>query len=101
LAGKSGLVLAEFEEGVEIRLRAANKGTALHSLLADLPAEVPVAYLGDDITDEDAFRVLNDRGLTVLVNAKPRFTAAQIVIKPPNELISFLNAWIRACEGKS
>jgi trehalose-phosphatase len=101
LAGKSGLVLAEFEEGVEIRLRAANKGTALHSILTDLPAEVPVAYLGDDITDEDAFRVLNDRGLTVLVNAKPRFTAAQVVIKPPNELIAFLNAWIKACEAKS
>jgi trehalose-phosphatase len=101
LAGRSGLVLAEFEEGVEIRLRAANKGTAVHDLLSELDPEVPVAYLGDDITDEDAFRSLNDRGLTVLVNAKPRFTAAQIVLKPPVELVSFLNAWIKAAGAKS
>jgi len=101
LAGKSGLVLAEFEEGVEIRLRAANKGTALQRLLSELNPDVPVAYLGDDITDEDAFRVLNDRGLTVLVNAKPRFTAAQLSLKPPDELIGFLTAWSKACRGKA
>jgi trehalose-phosphatase len=97
LAAKSGLVLEDFEDGAEIRLRAANKGTALQSLLAQLPSDVPVAYLGDDNTDENAFRILNDRGLTVLVNAKPRFTAAQVSIKPPDELIAFLNTWIRAC----
>jgi trehalose-phosphatase len=62
LSGRFGLVLAEFEEGVEIRLHAANKGTALQGLLTQLDPDVPVAYVGDDITDEDAFRVLNDRG---------------------------------------
>jgi trehalose-phosphatase len=100
LALKSGLVLSAFEEGVEIRLRAASKGTALVGLLSELRPDVPIAYLGDDITDEEAFRILNDRGLTVLVNAKPRFTAAQISLKPPEELITFLNAWIRACGAK-
>jgi len=99
LAAKPGLVLAEFEEGVEIRLRAANKGDALRSLLAELPPNVPVAYVGDDITDEEAFRVLNDRGLSVLVNARQRFTAAQICLKPPGELMTFLYGWIKACEA--
>jgi trehalose 6-phosphate phosphatase len=97
LANQSRLVLAEFDEGVEIRLRAANKGNAVSGLLSKLDSNVPVAYLGDDVTDEDAFRILNDRGLTVLVNAKPRFTAAQLSFKPPNDLIEFLNAWINAC----
>jgi trehalose-phosphatase len=101
LTGKSGLVMAEFEEGVEIRLRAANKGAALQGLLSELDPDIPVAYLGDDITDEDAFRVLNDRGLTVLVNAKPRFTAAQVMVKPPEELLAFLSTWIKSCRGKS
>ena len=101
LSMKSGLVLSEFEEGVEIRLRAANKGTSVLGLLSDLTPDVPIAYLGDDITDEDAFRILNDRGLTVLVNTKPRFTAAQLVLKPPDELMAFLNAWIKACGAKS
>jgi trehalose-phosphatase len=100
LAGKFGLVLAEFEEGVEIRLHYANKGAALQGLLSELHPDIPVAYLGDDITDEDAFRALNDRGLSVLVNAKPRFTAAQVVLKPPQELIAFLSTWIKACGVK-
>jgi trehalose-phosphatase len=101
IAARSSLVLSEFDEGVEIRLRAANKGTSLQSLLAQLSSKVPIAYLGDDVTDEDAFRALNDRGLTILVNAKPRFTAAQMSIKPPQDLIAFFNAWIRACGARS
>src|SRR5262249_10991414 len=100
LAGRSGLVLAEFDEGVEIRLRAANKGAALQGLLSELKPDVPVAYMGDDITDEEAFRVLNDRGLPFLVTAKPRFTAAQISLNPPQELIGFLNSWVKACGVK-
>jgi len=99
LASTSRLVLSDLAEGIEIRVRGANKGTALQQLLRELHPDVPVAYLGDDITDEEAFRVLNDRGLTILVNAKSRFTAAQMSIKPPGELIGFLNAWIKACNG--
>jgi trehalose-phosphatase len=99
LAHQPDLVMIEFEEGVEIRLRSANKGDALRRLLSDLDADLPIAYLGDDATDEDAFRVLNGRGLTVLVKAKRKFTSAQLWLKPPEELIWFLKGWIRACEG--
>jgi len=97
LAVPPDLVLSEFEEGVEIRLSSANKGNALRNLLADLDPDVPVAYLGDDATDEDAFRVLNGRGLTVLVGPKYRFTAAQIWLRPPDELLDFLASWIASC----
>jgi trehalose-phosphatase len=100
LAVAPHLVLSEFEEGVELRLASANKGDALRNLLSDLDSDVPVAYLGDDATDEDAFRVLNGRGLTVLVGPKYRFTAAQIWLKPPDELLEFLTGWIAACEGR-
>jgi trehalose-phosphatase len=99
LASHPGLLLAEFEEGVEIRLRSANKGDALRTLISELDSDVPVAYLGDDITDEDAFRALNGRGLTVLVRPKHRFTAAQLWLRPPDELIQFLKGWIRASQG--
>jgi trehalose-phosphatase len=97
LANTSGLVLADFEEGVEIRLKGANKGAALQNLLSELHPDVPVAYVGDDITDEEAFRVLNDRGLTILITGKSRFTAAQISLKAPDELLGFLQAWVKAC----
>jgi trehalose-phosphatase len=97
LAVKPDLVLAEFEAGVELRLTSANKGEALQRFLSELDRDIPVAYLGDDATDEDAFRALNGRGLSVLVGPKPRLTAAQLWLKPPDDLIQFLTAWIHAC----
>jgi trehalose 6-phosphate phosphatase len=99
LAMTPDLVLREFDEGVEIRLSSANKGDALRNLLCDVDPNVPVAYLGDDAADEDAFRTLNGRGLSVLVGPKYRFTAAQIWLKPPDELLDFLRDWIAACGG--
>jgi trehalose 6-phosphate phosphatase len=72
----------------------ANKGIALSGLLSELDSDVPVAYLGDDSTDEDAFRVLNGRGLTALVRSQYRFTAAQIWLRPLDDLIHFLERWI-------
>jgi trehalose-phosphatase len=99
LAVVPDLVLTEFDEGVEIRHSAANKGNSLRTFLSELDPEIPIAYLGDDRTDEDAFRALNGRGLSVLVRSKQHFTAAQIWLKPPDELIDFLRAWIMACGG--
>jgi trehalose-phosphatase len=97
LAFQPGLLLSEFEGGIEVRLRSANKGDALRNLLEEIPSGVPVAYVGDDASDEDAFRILNGRGLTVLVRPRFRFTAAQLWLRPPDELTSFLKDWIRAC----
>jgi trehalose 6-phosphate phosphatase len=96
LACEFNLLLAEFDGGLELRVRASSKQHAVRTLLSEVEAEVPVAYLGDDLTDEDAFRTLNDRGLTVLVRPVFRTTAAQTWIRPPQELIQFLCDWIRA-----
>src|SRR5262245_33165941 len=101
LATESGLVIADFDGGVEIRLPAASSGDAVRSILSEIDQDVPIAYLGDDTPDEDAFRVLNGRGLTALVRLKYRYTAAQLWLRPPDDLIEFLNAWITACGGAS
>jgi trehalose-phosphatase len=99
LAVQPDLMLSEFDQGLEIRLSSANMGDALRGFLSKLDPGVPVAYVGDDATDEDAFRVLDGRGLAVLVGPKPRPTAAQIWLKPRAELLQFLMDWIRACRG--
>jgi trehalose-phosphatase len=99
LALQPDLALAEFDEGMEIRLSSANKGNTLRNFLLKLDSGVPVAYLGDDAEDEDAFRALNGKGLTVLVGPKPRLTAAQTWLKPPAELRQFLMNWIEVCRG--
>jgi trehalose 6-phosphate phosphatase len=49
--------------------------------------------LGDDLTDEDAFQVLEGRGLSILVRAAYRETIARAWLRPPQELIAFLEQW--------
>lgn len=93
LAERSGLKLLQFEAGLELRVSHPDKGDAVKSILADLNTDVPIAYLGDDLTDEDAFQVLSGRGLPILVRAAYRETIAGAWLRPPKELIAFLEQW--------
>lgn len=43
---------------LELRVRGISKGTAVAQLAADHPDRTPI-YIGDDVTDEDAFRALH------------------------------------------
>lgn len=58
--------------------------------------DVVPLYLGDDITDEDAFRALRDRGIGIFVGRADdpevgdRETAAQFVLKSVDEVQRFL-----------
>lgn len=95
------LKLELFDGGLELRIRGRTKGDAVRTILSEIGTDVPVAYLGDDVTDEDAFRALCGRGLGVLVAPKYRFSAAQMWLKPPDDLVRFLRDWVTACEGQS
>lgn len=70
-----------------------DKGKAVLWLLEALDLrgdEVVPIYIGDDTTDEDAFRALGDRGLTILVTREPRPTAAAYTLQDPGEVGDFL-----------
>jgi trehalose-6-phosphatase len=73
-----------------------NKGDAVRMLLEELPNDAPVAYLGDDATDEDAFHALLDRGLCVLVRPRWRPSSAHLWLRAPTNLRRFLTAWLAA-----
>jgi len=72
-----------------------NKGRALLWLLEafhlDTPEILPL-YIGDDVTDEDAFRVLEDKGIGVVVGESGRRSAARYRLKDPEEVRRFLEA---------
>jgi trehalose 6-phosphate phosphatase len=87
------LELIAFDGGFELRARGTNKEHAVKTVLAESGAACVAAYLGDDITDEDAFRAIKDRGLAVLVRSEPRETLADLWLRPPRELIAFLQRW--------
>lgn len=99
LACEANLLLNEFDGGLEIRVPAANKGDAVRKLLAEIDGETPVAYMGDDATDEDAFQAIQGRGLSILVRTAWRPTVADIWLRPPGELLQFFNEWLRASGG--
>jgi len=76
-----------------------NKGKAVLWLLETLglesPSTLPI-YIGDDRTDEDAFRALEKRGVAILVSEQPHVTAARYSLNNPEEVERFLRELI-AC----
>ncbi len=71
-----------------------DKGRAVRWLLRDLVPDrdaVPI-YLGDDVTDEDAFAALEDQGVTVAVGRERRPTRARWGLADPAEVARFLEA---------
>lgn len=103
IAAESGLVLHPFDGGLELRVRGWDKGDAVREVLAEEPVGASAAYLGDDLTDEDAFAALDELGrdgrvrpLCVLVRAERRATRAPVWLRPPGELLDFLDRWNRS-----
>ena len=104
LAQIEGLTLLKFEAGLELRA-GLDKGGAVSAILreasAGAPLEDPAAYLGDDFTDEAAFRAVDSSPgphLSVLVRRQWRETAADLWLHPPRELLAFLNRWLHAVQ---
>ena len=78
-----------------------DKGKALLWLLdqlgLDRPDVIPF-YLGDDVTDEDAFQVLQNRGIGIAVQEEAAPTAARYRLRNPEEVQQFLKALITFVE---
>jgi trehalose-phosphatase len=72
-----------------------HKGKALLWVLDELNLNRPDVlpfYIGDDTTDEDAFKVIKDRGIGIVVMEKPRPTQARYSLKNPEDVGEFLKA---------
>jgi trehalose-phosphatase len=100
-ACRAGLDIVEFDGGVELRPSGVHKGRVVERILAELPPGAPVAYLGDDGTDEDAFAAIEGKGLGVLVRAERRPTRARAFLRPPEELLRFLEVWVEPPDSEA
>jgi trehalose-phosphatase len=100
LGRDAGLGLHDFDGGMELRVPGRDKGFVVDTVLREMDTDTVAAYLGDDLTDEDAFKAINGRGLPVLVRGEFRPTAAQCWLKPADELLAFLRRWQEACGGR-
>jgi trehalose-phosphatase len=101
IAERGRLHLLPFDGGMELRSTDITKGTAVGHILAEEPASLPAAYLGDDLTDEDAFATIGKRGYPILVRTEVRQSDARFWLTPPEELLEFLDAWIAASQGQN
>lgn len=81
-----------------------DKGKAVLWLLEALDlhktAVLPL-YLGDDITDEDAFKALMNVGVGIVVGDDARRTIAHYALKNPDEVQNFLQRLIASLQSKS
>jgi len=79
-----------------------NKGKAvlwlLEILKIDLAHALPL-YIGDDTTDEDAFRALRDNGVGIIVTEVSQDTAAQYKLRNPGEVREFLTGLASILKG--
>jgi trehalose-phosphatase len=89
-----------FDGGLEVRVKGWDKGDAVRAVLEPEPSRAAVAYLGDDQTDEDAFRALREAegvnqavALAVLVRQERRPTQATHHIEPAS-VLAFLRRWL-------
>ncbi|EYU31023.1 hypothetical protein ABFS82_08G227400 [Erythranthe guttata] len=97
LEGYPDLRLTQGRKVLEIRPTIKwDKGKALEFLLESLGyancTDVFPVYIGDDRTDEDAFKVLRERGqgFGILVSKAPKETNASYSLQEPSEVMAFL-----------
>jgi len=88
-----GLAVRPIDGGLELRVRGRDKGVALAELVAEAGPGVFVAAVGDDDTDEDAFRAAARAGGWGVRVGTPRPTAARATLDSPEEVARFLALW--------
>jgi trehalose-phosphatase len=92
---RPGVVLVSGKKVLEIRPNVPwNKGAMTRWLLREYSSggqEVLPIYIGDDCTDEDAFKALKDVGITILVTDDEECeTHAAFVLGSPRDVLSLL-----------
>jgi trehalose-phosphatase len=83
----SGKMVLEVRPNVDF-----HKGEAVREILETFPSKgrLPI-YLGDDQTDEDAFRVLKGKGISVFIGPAGLPSEADFFLRDPDEVHEFLS----------
>lgn len=95
-ADPSKVEVRQFNGGLEMRALGRHKGVAVAEYLATCPQDTLAVYVGDDETDEDAFKVLRqDGGFGIRVGEQSDTTAAQGSLSSCDDVLRFLQRWIK------
>lgn len=80
---------------VELRPSDVSKGTAVREI-ADLHPDRTPLYIGDDVTDEDAFRALDDDAVTIKVGEGE--TGARYRLAGVEDVATYLKRYVASSE---
>jgi trehalose-phosphatase len=95
-AGSDLLALRPGKMVVELVPAGGHKGLAARAIRERLAPEGSFAvYIGDDITDEDAFAAVRDHGLAVIVGSPAHDTIAQARLRDCDDVAELLRALLR------
>jgi trehalose 6-phosphate phosphatase len=88
------LDITEFKGGIELRTSSRDKGLAVRELLERFPSTDLIVYMGDDMTDEDVFSVLQglDIGVGIRVGEAGE-TSADYLVRDVDAVREFLIKW--------
>ncbi len=88
----SGKMILEIQPNIDV-----HKGKAVRTILKTFPCTgtLPI-YLGDDQPDEDAFRVLKGRGISIFVGPGEFPSEADFFLSDPGEVQEFLFRCLQA-----
>jgi len=101
IAEEHGLDIRKFNGGVELICTGWNKGKALEELLDLQPSGTFSVYIGDDETDEDAFRTMKGRGLGIVVGPGYKRSNADTYIRDIRSVKEFLESWLLCVASRS
>lgn len=96
------MVCQKFNRGVELRCSDVNKGMAIRNFLEEeMPKDTFCIYIGDDATDEDAFKEIqrHNRGIGIRVGSQNDATAALGYLLNVEAVYVFLKEWVRVTIG--
>ncbi len=99
VAGSGGLRLDAIDGGLELRAPGRNKGAAVRDILAGSPPGSLAVYLGDDVTDEDAFREVEAHGFGIRVGNGGRASRASGRLPSVGAVELFLERWLMTVRG--
>ena len=96
LIQNTSLQVIDGSKVVEVRMAGFDKGTITHRILNESQPDF-ILCIGDDTTDEDMFKALNDSAFTIKIGA--RGTAAKYTLLSQQQVLPLLNS-LKACVNK-
>lgn len=98
LAFQAAVAVDRIDGGLELRARGRHKGTVVEALLRAAEPGTLGVFVGDDVTDEDAFEAVRAQGFGIRVGEPDRPTLAAGSVRSCLEVPALLDRWIALTE---